>query len=403
MRVEICKWKNNSNSPVIFMIDDLANSWVDVNKDSKVNLSEDWGFWRESENSSIRYLEENILSVNDEIKVTFFVPVGERVGIIKNSDIPMYSYPINHDEESKKFFKKLHFNKRYELAYHGITHGEVSDIGQNFKQEWQLYTSYNEACDKVRQGMDIFKDAVTVYPLGGKYCGYQSNEFSDNSIDKNEFLWWCRYCNMETEKSDKSKPNSKWLYGEDYNFISNMDIKYFGENKVIDIPTTLNGGIFTSILNSNTFTFKALIKKILKKIILKKKLDTIDRLINNNLVISIQEHISPARNDGKIQYPNIFTDSKSLKYIFEYLKKKNVWYCTGTELASYVYYRDNLKIKIEEDKIFINLDNEKNICYKEITLKISEGNALIDESGKRYKIIDGIVTIDLNYNTYKVV
>jgi len=40
--------------------------------------------------------------------------------------------------------------------------------------------------------------------------------------------------------------------------------------------------------------------------------------------------------NGKRQSPNIFDDKESLKAIFKYLKKKNVWYCTGSELAEWI-------------------------------------------------------------------
>ena len=51
-------------------------------------------------------------------------------------------------------------------------------------------------------------------------------------------------------------------------------------------------------------------------------------------IISIQEHISPARTDGKRQILNIFDDEKSLIKIFgSYLKNENVWFATCTEIA----------------------------------------------------------------------
>ena len=49
MQIEVCKWYQNADSPVLFMIDDLANLWVDINGDGKVDLGEDWGYAKDSE------------------------------------------------------------------------------------------------------------------------------------------------------------------------------------------------------------------------------------------------------------------------------------------------------------------------------------------------------------------
>ena len=37
------KWKNNADSPVLFLIDDLANKWVDITNDGKIEPEQDWG------------------------------------------------------------------------------------------------------------------------------------------------------------------------------------------------------------------------------------------------------------------------------------------------------------------------------------------------------------------------
>lgn len=58
--MKICKWKYNADSPVMFMIDDLCNSWVDSNGNGKIDLEEDFGAGMYSENSSMKFLEENI-------------------------------------------------------------------------------------------------------------------------------------------------------------------------------------------------------------------------------------------------------------------------------------------------------------------------------------------------------
>jgi hypothetical protein len=106
------KWKNNADSPVLFFIDDLANKWVDINNDRKIETEEDWGYAGFDENGAFHFLEKEILSVNYKIKTTFFVPVGKRTNLITDNEIKSFSQPINATNESRNFFKTLHKNKR---------------------------------------------------------------------------------------------------------------------------------------------------------------------------------------------------------------------------------------------------------------------------------------------------
>ncbi len=48
----------------MFMIDDLANVWVDTTKSGELELGEDWGYWKNEEKSSFRYLNRVILKGN---------------------------------------------------------------------------------------------------------------------------------------------------------------------------------------------------------------------------------------------------------------------------------------------------------------------------------------------------
>lgn len=399
--MNICKWYNNSESPVIFMIDDLANVWVDSNNNGEIDIEEDWGYAGFSEKSSFKYLENNILKDFQNIKVTFFVPVGNRVGMIKNPNIKSVSKAINSSEKSKDFFKKINDCNRFEVAYHGTDHGKVGKTNTDFIQEWELFNSVEEANLKTKEGIDIYFDTLGENPLGGKYCGYISNEFSDKSIDELGFLWWCRFCNLDVEKAIKENRIEENFHGRDKNFITNNDIKFFGENKVIDIPTTVNGGLLTSIYNLSGNIIKRNLKKFFPHILINKKLKLIDNLLKNNLVISIQEHISPARDDGRRQTPNIYDDRLSLIKIFEYLNSKPVWFCTCSELAKYVYYRENLSILENENGFSLNLANIKFYNDFKISIIINEDKScLVTPSGKVIKGIKGIFNIPIEEGDY---
>lgn len=400
MNISICKWYNNAISPVLLFIDDFANVWVDSNGNGIIDLEEDWGYGKNEKNSSFRFLNEVILNGFSNIKTTFFLPVGIRVGMIENPVIKSISKMINCDEETKAFFKSINDDKKFEIAYHGTTHGKVGKTDYDFMQEWELFKSLDEAIVTINKGKEIYKDALGIYPKGGKYCGYKTNEFSDNSIDETGFLWWCRYYNKGLIEDTNSR-----ISGEDFVPLTNLDIKVFGKNKVIDIPTTLNGGLFTSIFNPNKKTLKGIGKIILRKYLLKKKLLEIDFLLKNNLVISIQEHISPATDNVIRQFPNIFDDKESLRFIFNYLKKKNVWYCTGTELSEYYILRNNIQcIETNNNEFTIKYLGNKNIETTIISIKLDrKDKMIIQPDGKRIYGNDGVFNINVEEGIYQIV
>ncbi|BFH64114.1 hypothetical protein [Paenibacillus azoreducens] len=365
MHIDRSKWFNGADSPVLFMIDDLANAWVDTSGDGSLDWGEDWGFFKEEDRSSFRFLREEILKYYPEVKVTFFVPVGARVGMIQNPVHAMTAQPINADEDSKAFFRSVHQHPNYELAYHGTTHGIVGEEAKDFIQEWASFASLEEALHQIDEGVRIFEDAVGMKPSGGKYCGYTSNGFSDQSIDESGFAWWCRYWNRG--RADGSEDP---CCGPDSDPLSNYDVKRFGQNGVLDIPSTVNGALLNGLYHART-SAKDRIKRMLKPVFIKWKLREIDYLLKHRLVISVQEHIAPSRDDGRRQSPNIFDDRESLLQIFSYVKGKNVWYCTGTELADYVNLRDRVMIERFAENRFA-LKHETKDRDKLLSLSFSE-------------------------------
>lgn len=395
--MKICKWKYNSISPVLFMIDDLCNSWVDLNGNKKLELGEDYGAGMYNENSSMKYLEEEILKFYPEVKVNFYVPVGERIGMKLNSNIKMYSKQIDENKEIELFFQKINDNKKYELSYHGVTHGKVFENSKDQLQEWETFDSLDEALAIINQGKEIYKKVLYKYPVGGKYCGYIGGKYGDESIDKSNFFWWHRFWNKGIEEN-----GDKLICGEEINLLKAYDITEFGENGVIDIPSTLLGSLYN--LDSNDI-IKRNLKKIFKIFFINRYKKQIDFLLENQLVISIQEHISPARDDGKIQTPNIFSDKKSLLRIFEYLKNKNVWYCTGTELAEYYYLRKNIDLKIWGNKFsFDTIKIIKQVEKKELTLRCNKKfSRVITPSNKEIEIKNNIVTLEIEAGIYKLI
>lgn len=398
MQIERCKWYNNADSPVLVMIDDLANAWVDTNHSGTVDWGEDWGYFKNEDWSSFRFLNEQILRFFPDVKVTFFVPVGVRVGMIANPQIKMVSDQINANEESKAFFRFVHNHPNYELAYHGTTHGIVGRQAADFQQEWATFGSLEEALARIGEGFEIFEDAVGSKPQGGKYCGYTSNEYSDDSINEAGFTWWCRYWNRGQVEGTGDP-----TFGNDVNPLTNYDVKYFGSRAVIDIPSTVNGALLNGISGTDR-SLKGTAKRILKKVYIRRKLQEIDDLLENHLVISIQEHIAPSRDDGKRQSPNIFDDRESLIHIFNYLKGKHVWYCTGTELADYVHVRDQVAVGHLPGNRF-TLKHDLKHREQMLTLKFSNWRSFAIElpNGQTAQATNGIVNVPVLSGEYSVV
>lgn len=399
MNVEICKWYRDAVAPVVFMVDDFCNVWVDTNGSGSIEPGEDWGYARRGEGSSLVFLEEEILKDFPEVKVTFFLPVGIRSGVIANPTISSVSKMINCDSETKAFFRSVGDDPRYEVAYHGTTHGTPGPEAKGFIQEWDCFESLDQALATIRVGKEIFKEVFGAYPRGGKYCGYVSNRFSDESIDKSGFAWWCRYSNVGLYEYEKCT-----IGGQDYNPLTNFDVKYFGSSDVVDVPTTLIGGLLTSIFHPGD-NWKGIVKRILRPLLLKMKLRKLDFLLENKLVICIQEHIAPSRVDGRKQMPNIFDDVESLRLILQYLKKGRVWYCTCSELARYVLVRDTVNIDIcSENSFSIRSD-----CLQSegmtLTLRINKDklNKILQPDGKEVMILDHLVDIKAMNGLYVVV
>jgi hypothetical protein len=291
--------------------------------------------------------------------------------------------PINEDERTAAFFRAVHRDPRFEVAYHGLSHGIPGDRTEDFVQEWVSYKSLEEALETIRQGKKIYSEVFGEEPAGGKYCGYEQNSFSDESIDRSGFLWWCR----------------RWDRGEaSLGDTERFDVRYFGRNRVLDIPSTVHGAMFNRP--------RGLMGRVLgRKAVLKRGLDELERMLRHRLVVSIQEHISPARPDGRRQTPNIFDDRESLKLIFSYLADKNVWYCTCTELAEYVYCRDNLKIEEREEGFTLSLPAGRDMTRRFVSVVVGREDVrqIVTPAGENVSGRGGVFTVPIHAGQYLLV
>jgi len=83
------------------------------------------------------------------------VLTGKRTDIITNSKIKSITKPIDETNKSKDFFKTLHKDERFEIAYHGTTHGVPGKAAKDFIQEWLSYKSLDEALATIKRGKEI--------------------------------------------------------------------------------------------------------------------------------------------------------------------------------------------------------------------------------------------------------
>ncbi len=343
MMIEIAKWKHNAQSPVILMVDDLANIWMKKGEHTDLQIGEDWGHFANEKNSMWSFLNENLYSLYPHIKTTFFLVVDKRTPQTKDTSYT-YAQAIDKDEKFIEFLNQLDSDKNVELAYHGTTHGQVGNASTDFIQEWDTYESLDQAIETIESGKELFKKVLGHYPEGGKYCGYKKGKYGDISINKTNFSWWCRDWDA-VSKDDHGR--------EDLSY----ELEYFGDT--IDMPSTISGS--WSSIKVPRMSKKYLIS-IFRMLFENKSLEkSIYTLYKKRQIISIQEHSSPYRTDKQIQYPNIVTDMPNLQYIFGLLEKLDVWYATGTEIADYFRLYTNIEIHKRADAFYFSFKSNDNI------------------------------------------
>jgi hypothetical protein len=224
--IEKAKWFNNADSPVMLMIDDLANAWHCSNGTKKWDHGGDWGGGLDRSGSVYSFIREKLLQDFPEVRVTFFAVAG-RISQYTYHQPFTYSEALNVNEEAKTFFKKMHDDDRFEIAYHGLNHGTPGVNTEDFVQEWRGFGSVDDACAQISRGRDIFKEVFGEYPKGGKYGGWEYNDLADESVDRISFLWWCR----------------DWMPRDVTGRIhdSYYEPHFFGKTFVVAIPSTVHG------------------------------------------------------------------------------------------------------------------------------------------------------------------
>lgn len=297
--VEKSRWLHDAQSPVMLMIDDLTNAWHNHSGAGVWQAGGDWGGGHDRPGSALRMLQDGLLRAYPEVRTTFFT-VGGPISAYTHHEPFSYAAPLDANEASIQFFRMVAADPRFELAYHGYNHGTPGDRTERFVQEWRGFESCDAAVAQTKRGLDIFLRALGSRPVGGKYGGWDYNGVAEAAVDASGFLWWCR----------------DWMPRDVTDRVSDAyyEPQFFGPNFVVALPSTLHGHFWDT--------------------------RQVDLLLARRQVISIEEHIAPVRPDRQVQTPNIADDMDQLRRLYGYLRGKNVWHATGTEIASYVIARE---------------------------------------------------------------
>jgi hypothetical protein len=297
--VSKARWQYDAQSPVMLGIDDLTNAWHSVRGGATWDPGGDWGAGGWQPGSALRLLEERLLRDFPEARVTFFTVAGP-ISPYTHSGPFGYAASLDASETSVQFFRSLAADPRFELGYHGWNHGRPGDRSDEFTQEWQGFASVEDAVVQTRRGLELFERVIGRRPSGGKYGGYAYNRHSEQALAECGFVWWCR---------DWTPRDTTGRVDDAY-----YEPAFFGSDLLVALPSTVHGFLWDQ--------------------------RQVDRLLAMRQVISIAEHISPVRPDGRVQTPNMVDDMTELRRLYRYLRDKNVWHATGSEIASYVIARE---------------------------------------------------------------
>ena len=348
----VCKYHNNHQTAATLMIDDLAP--VAITLDGKLSPNNDHGYGMKAKNSLYSYFEKHFLEEFPEARGTFFILINQHTNHTDgNGGHKILSSGFSDDYVG--FIKST--NTHFDLAYHGTNHGKIEN--GRFHQEF----SYLDKSDisRLSKALETFKDQTGISFDGGKYPGYISNEHSKEIIEKLGMKWWAHSRSMKNKRTPEN------------------EFSYFGnEDHVLNFPTNFSGEVFKTFLKPKEQSFASFRAAYL----LFRKFNRerhLQYLYENGLVISIQEHFTTWRADGKYQRPNVFDDLMSLKQIYSTLRGADIWHAGCNEIARYIENRDYCKVKQSGQQLSVSYNGR----YPDfsISLKSKNRNSLKNEQG----------------------
>lgn len=335
--VRVADWPDDATSPVCLMIDDLTDGWIDRDGSGRPLGRNDWGAGMDERGSSFRFLCDGLLSSYPEVRTTFFVPVA-RLEDVRPARLSCTFRPIDERPEFVRFLRALGSDSRFECAYHGKEHGIPGPTAADYEAEFDQYDSVSDALSALRAGEQIWKGAFGRSPSGGKYPAYARGAHGDAAVDVARFAWWCRRWDRGLALPDDPAA---------------FHPRLFGESGVVDIPSTVNGGLMTLPPQDPTLRLRSAVYSA--RVVLRSGawLDAqLDALLAQRAVITVQEHITSSRADARVQTPNIYDDGRTLDRIFRRLRRHRVWHATCGEIAAYFGTRERTRVSVLSDERF---------------------------------------------------
>ncbi|MBU0985235.1 MAG: hypothetical protein KKA42_15275 [candidate division Zixibacteria bacterium] len=309
------------------MIDDLSLTALSL--DGRTGPWGDWGYLLDGPGSLYAYINDNLLKRFPEIKGTFFYPLS-RHGC-QNTHA---GYDVTYgkrDQSFKTFVERI--APVFELAFHGTTHGRFRDPTNpsfgNWQQEFEYLTEDDipALAKQIREA----EESLEVRLQGGKYPGCVSSAVSAHIVELLGFKWWSGSADMINRRHARNAHH------------------YFGTGeRVLNVPINIGGDVFNDVLHQTPGLFGGL-RPLRRKLGKLRSEMYLQYLYEKGLPITVQEHHSCMRTDGKRQTPNLFDDIDSVSRIFSILRGADIWYATCTELAQYLESYDNSRIDIQAD------------------------------------------------------
>ena len=355
-KFSICRYHNNHQTAVTLMIDDLAPTAI--TRDGRLLPYRDHGYGMHHKDGLYHYFEKHLLEPFPELRGTFFILIDQHTNHASHSG----GYKILSDGFSDDYVRFLKSTApQFDLAYHGTNHGK-NESGK-FHQEFSYLTLKD--IPRLKTALVLFEEKTGIKFNGGKYPGYVSNEYSQKILEEIGMKWWACSHGMKNKRTSAN------------------DFHYFGDaQKVLNFPTTFSGEAFKTFLKPKMESFPKL--RTAYQFYRKFKLENhLQYLYENQYVISIQEHFTTLRADGKFQRPNVFDDLMSIRQTYSILRGADIWHASCNEIARYIENRDFGKLEQNENRITLSYNGR----YSDfsISLQSKERNTLADNNGNTIK------------------
>lgn len=332
--IKIAKWFNNYQAPICLTIDDLSDVCVKPAglENKKIMPFFDWGFGLDKDGSLYKFLVDNIIKRNPEMKITFFLPLGIHGFPNCNNGYEVENHGLKR-EDFLKFIKSIQNEYKVEIAAHGINHNKYIDIRNpeirdNVIHE-MTYIDKNKFKKGMKQIIDSLYQDYDIEIIGGRSPGYENKILKHRDFSKMGLLYW----------------------NFDFSSLKSISPKIIDD--LVIIPSNIPGNLFNNEPTSST------LKNILREVRKAHKFSKIAKIYESGNPIIIAEHFVFFRTDGRFQSPSIYSDVDSINEIYAFFKKSNIWHASCGEIARYFESYNHSLIRQLDNKIYELIYNGK--------------------------------------------